>query len=385
MIVTAVVSILAVSFSVLVLYTAQTVRCRRSRVPVVPPLSYYPKVSILKPIKNFEDGLVQNLDTFYTLDYPRYEVVFGVDSLEDEVVGLLREIQQKYRHIPTRIVDTGTHKILNPKIETLAKMTADSQGELYWVSDSNTRVTPDTLSKLVCEYTAKGSKIVFSPIAGGGSGTVGSLMENAYINFFVSPNVITAWNFFRKPIIVGKSMLIERDALNAFGGFEYFREYLAEDYCMGDVYTRNGIAVSTNFTWITNYNSTTTVRSFCGRVSRWAKMRYHIDRKFYLLEILTNPLFITLVAALFLGRAGIQLFAVAYACKLILEYVNFRVVNELDRDKLWIIAVYPLAIVAKDLLLGIIYFVPIFCSTVRWRGRSITIGDKSRIIERNTL
>ncbi|MCX5778646.1 MAG: glycosyltransferase [Elusimicrobia bacterium] len=383
MLLTAFVIILAVSFSVLVLYTLQTVQCKRARASDTPPLSYYPRVSILKPIKNFEDGLGDNLESFYTLDYPRYEIVFGVDSLQDEVVGFLREIQQKYRHIPTRIVDTGTHKILNPKIETLEKMAADSHGELYWVSDSNTRVLPDSLNMLVGEYAAKGSKIVFSPITGGGSGTVGSLMENAYINFFVSPNVITAWRLFSRPIIVGKSMLIERDALNTFGGFGYFKEYLAEDYCMGDVYTRAGIPLSTNFTWITNYNSTTTVRSFCARASRWAKMRYHIDRKIYLLEILINPLFIALFAAIILGRDGIQLFAAAYAGKMLLEYVNFRVVNELDRRKLWIIAAYPLAIVVKDLLLGIIYFVPIFSSTVRWRGRSITIGDKSRIIERS--
>ena len=51
--------------------------------------------------------------------------------------------------------------------------------------------------------------------------------------------------------IVGKSMLIERAALAAFGGFAYFKGFLAEDFLLGETFAKSGFHVSTNFTWVT--------------------------------------------------------------------------------------------------------------------------------------
>lgn len=377
----AVLIILAVSFVLLTIYTVHTVQYRDGgRKEMLCPATY-PKVSILKPVKSIDDNLEQNLESFYSLNYPRYEIIFGVDSLSDDVVCLLQKMKQKYYPIATKIVETGTKKRMNPKIDTLAKMAAECDGDLYWVSDSNTRVMPDTLRKLTAEYTATGAKIVFSPILGSGGKTFGSIMENAYLNLFVSGNIISAWKCFHKPIIVGKSMLIEKMTLNDLGGFEHFREYLAEDYCMGEIYMHRHLPVATNYTWITNYNSKTTIKEFCGRVSRWAKMRYHIDTKYYLMEILANPLFIALVFAFLLGRNGIRLLVASFIVKTILEYINLCLINKEDRENDWILAIYPIVIILKDLLLGIIYFVPFVSSTVCWRGRKIAIGRKSRIIE----
>jgi ceramide glucosyltransferase len=373
--------LLGVSFCILGLFTLGTIVYRRGKKVAVSGMTVFPKVSILKPLKNLDDGLDTNLESYYRLDYPDFEIVFGLDSCKDECVPFLEIMRQKHPGIVTRIVYTGTDKLMNPKIDTLAKAAAASAGSLYWVADSNTRVQSDTLKKLVHEYTATGAKIVFSPIRGTGSRTIGSVIENAYLNLFVSGSIIAGWLLNRQTVIVGKSMLIEKAALDRLGGFDRFREYLAEDFMMGEIYREHGLAVSTNFTWITNFNSHTSIAGFLSRISRWSKMRYHIKRGFYLSEILLNPIGLALLALPFAGSRGEGLLAAAAAGKIFLEYVNFFFINEGDRKKAWIIIGYPFIIVLKDLLALAVFPIPLFNSTAKWRGRHIRLGSKSRIIE----
>lgn len=372
--------LLGVSFFILANFTFFSIAHRKKRQAAIPAPAACPKVSILKPLKNLDDGLETNLESYYGLDYPDFEIVFGLDSPQDECVPFLEKMRQKHPAVTTKIIFTGGGQLLNPKVDILAKTAAESGGSLYWVADSNTRVEKDTLKKLVHEYTASGAKIVFSPIEGTGSRTLGSVIENSYLNLFVSGSIIFGWRLFHQTVIVGKSMLIEKAALDRLGGFDRFRVYLAEDYMMGEIYRENGCLVSTNFTWITNFNSHTSVHGFCSRISRWSKMRYHIKRGYYLGEILVNPVGLALLALPFLGARGVALLAAAAAGKIWLEYLNFFYVNEGDRKKAWIIAVYPFIIVLKDLLALAIFPIPVFSSTVKWRGHHIRLGDKSRII-----
>ena len=52
---------------------------RRSR----PALKSTPRVSILKPLAGGDDELEVNIASFAKLDYPDYEILFGVASIED--------------------------------------------------------------------------------------------------------------------------------------------------------------------------------------------------------------------------------------------------------------------------------------------------------------
>jgi hypothetical protein len=250
---------------------------------------------------------------------------------------------------------------------------------LFWVTDSNIRVKADTLDKLVQTYLRKGAKIIFSPIRGTSSRSLGSLMENAYLNFFASGNVIAAWALFRQPIILGKSILVERESLSRFGGFAYFKNYLAEDFLLGDAFVKSGFSVDSDYTWITNINQTTSLRGFFERMSRWAKLRFHLKKGFYLLELLLNPMVVAGAGLLWTGRGEWRLMAAVVSTKILLEYVNFLFLNDEDRKKIWAHLVFPIAVIGKDLILLAVYLTPFFSRTVRWRKGKIGIGKKTLI------
>jgi len=376
---TMIIVLLASSSAVLCLFTAFTVAFRRGRKTAGPKGVPYPFVSLLKPVKSIDDDMAANLESFYRLDYPAYEVLFAVDSTKDPCMAILKDLKARHPLIPTTIVATGHPPFENPKIHKLARLASKSRGGLFWATDSNVRVAPDSLRRLVDEYLAHDAKVVFSPIRGTSSLTFGSLMENSGLNFFTSGSIIASWFLGRQPIIVGKSMLVEREALETFGGFSYFKNYLAEDFLLGDAFRKSGFRVSTNCTWVTNVSQTATLKSCFKRLSRWAKLRYHLRRPVYLAEILLNPIAIALAGWTAFGRRGWAVMAVAAAAKVALEYANFLFVNPEDARRLRNHLLFPAAVVAKDLVLLGVYFTPFFSRQVEWRGGRMAIGKNTLI------
>jgi len=373
-----------VSLSLYVLLLVVTLIYKQDRGTAVFDSERYPKVSILKPIKAIDNGFEENLSTFLTLDYPNYEVLIGLDNCAKGAKEALGNILMKYPDAKVRIYERKGRSFFNPKIEMLSLLERHARGKLYWVADANTRVEKFTLKKLVSEYLVKGSKIVYSPITGTGSRTFASAMENAYLNYFVSGSIVAAKCLAGQHIIVGKSMLIEREALEEFGGFRYFRKYLAEDFMMGKEFADRGMSVSTNYVWVTNYVSNSTVSSFAERMARWAKLRFHINPVIYVLEIVSNPLGLAVFALFFGGREMLPLIACVAAAKLALEYMNLFLTNRQDSKKLWVLAAYPFIILTKDLVLFFyVYFMPFVSRTVRWKDKFLTIGKYSLIVSAN--
>jgi ceramide glucosyltransferase len=371
--------LLAFSGLVLSSFTAFTLIFRRGLKTAGAEEGRYPFVSLLKPVKNIDDGMVGNLESFYRIDYPAYEILFAVDDFQDPCVGLLKSFQAKYPGIRTTIVATGHPPFENPKVHKLACLESKSRGKLFWATDSNVRVAPDTLRRLVDEYLASDAKLVFSPIRGSSSRTFGSLMENSGLNFFTSGSIIASWFLGRQPILVGKSVLIEREALETLGGFGYFKSYLAEDFLLGEAFVNSGFRVSTNYAWVTNVNQTGTVRSFFKRLSRWAKLRYHLRRPVYLLEILLNPVIIALLGLAAFGRLGLMILATTAAAKIVLEYMNFLFINSEDRGRIRNHLMFPAAVLVKDFILFAVYLTPFFSRQVEWRGGRIAIGKNTLI------
>jgi len=371
--------LIAFSCGLLACYLLFTVVFKGGSAPASLAAKSFPGVTILKPMKNIDDGLEDNLVSFFTLDYPDYRIIFGVDTYEDACVTVIERIKKLYPRVNASVVQTGTTGSVNPKIDKLAKMSREDTAPLFWVSDSNTRVGRETLKLLVLEYMNNDSKIVFSPIRGTGLGTLGSIMANSYLNLFVSGSILGSWVLFSKPIIVGKSMLVEAKALNKLGGFSAFSSYLAEDYMMGEIYKENGIYISTNCTWVENFSSSTSIRTFYSRMSRWAKMRRRIDPFFYSLEILANPLALAFVSIFFLGWRGVGFFAAAFVFKLAVEYASLFLVNKADTADSRVLAYYPLCVLIKDAILFRVYIDSFFSKTVKWHGKKITIGSKSTI------
>jgi hypothetical protein len=89
---------------------------------------------------------------------------------------------------------------------------------------------------------------------------------------------------FRQRVIVGKSLLIERKALDACWRLRpYFADVLAEDYWLGETFAQGMVfPCAATTTWIDTIKETSTVKKYFDRMTRWAKLRFNLVRDRYI-------------------------------------------------------------------------------------------------------
>jgi ceramide glucosyltransferase len=215
---------------------------------------------------------------------------------------------------------------------------------------------------------------VTSTIRGVGARSIGALLENQHLNTFVAGSVFMAEHLADMPIAIGKSMLFSRGTLERIGGFAAFREFLAEDYLIGEAVAALGLRVTTLTAAVENVNRDWTLARFCNRHARWARIRKAVNPLAYCAELLTNPVAVAAVYALVrLDSAGLGLLAGTAALKTALDAGTAAVVgHDLPRHRFLLV---PL----KDLLVGVIWYLPWLSSRVVWRGNEFRIRRQTRL------
>ena len=221
---------------------------------------YTPPVTIFKPLKGMDEGLEENLRSFFHLDYPVYQLIFGVAEADDPAIEVVRKLQGEFPDHDTKLV-VGTPAFgLNPKVENLAAMERHRKHDVILISDSNVRVRPSYLRETACYLAEPGVGLVSNLFAGVGESHSGAVMENLQLNGFIAGGVAGA-AVMRITCVVGKSMLMPVAALEAIGGFAAVRNLLAEDQAIGVRVRQAGYSIRLSHHVIDNVNCR---RSFRG-------------------------------------------------------------------------------------------------------------------------
>ena len=83
-----------------------------------------------------DDNLMINLETFFTMDYPLYELLFCVQDNTDPVIALVQELMDKYPLVDAKLYSGGKHVGINPKINNMMQGYEAAKYELLLVSDA---------------------------------------------------------------------------------------------------------------------------------------------------------------------------------------------------------------------------------------------------------
>jgi ceramide glucosyltransferase len=125
---------------------ARYVRRETSR----PLPDFQPFVSIIAPGRGLEPGLIDNLRPLLAQDYPRYEVLFVFDALDDPAIKIVDELMRTAT-VPARTVIAGPATDSGQKVHNLrvAVNKIDAQSEVLVFVDTDARPARDWLRKLV--------------------------------------------------------------------------------------------------------------------------------------------------------------------------------------------------------------------------------------------
>jgi len=264
--------------------------------------STFPPVSILKPIKGIEDGMLENLESFNWLDYTNYELILCLSSEKDPAYPLLKSYIESQRNSRVSL-HIGEEKVgPNPKVNNLSRPYRIAKNDLLLISDSNVRVTSDYLIKMV-QSMSEGVGVVTSVVIGRGAKQLGGDLESVFLNTYYA-----RWMWlckkFGTPAVVGKSMLFSKKEAERFGGLETLSNYIAEDFMAGQAFEKLGKEVrlchKPVVQWIGNYK----FKDFWNRHLRWGRIR----RAQSPLLTLFEPLFFSTVSV-WLGVFAIQSFS----------------------------------------------------------------------------
>jgi ceramide glucosyltransferase len=244
-------------------------------------------------------------------------------------------------------------------------------------------VNENYLSEIMRHTKDPSVGLVSNLIHGVGGRSMGAVLENLHLNSFIIGSVSFLDRFLKMPCVIGKSMLMKKNDLEALGGLEAFKDILAEDFIIGREMQRAGKKVVLSSYLIGNVNEYWDIKRFLNRHTRWGKLRWQIGGVKYFSEILANPFFVATLPVAFKGpsREALSFAAVVGLIKVLGDSVMGRRIASLSGElsaKTPSPFTYFLAPL-KDFIIGIVWFVPLLSSTIVWRGNRYVIGKDSRL------
>ncbi len=372
--------LLAACFGLLVL-TAQltlVLRHRRDAPPATRPGGARPGISILKPLCGVDDDLEANLAQFAALDYAgAYEVVLGVKDARDAAFAVARAAVARWPHVMRLEVQEGEPG-RNPKVNQLITLADRARFDLLVISDSNTRVAPGYLEEIAQAFENPEVGCVTHPVTGVGERTFGSLLDNLHLGASAAAGMIAAKRAAGQDIVVGKSMALRREDVEALGGFFSVKDVLAEDFVIGQWVTRKlGRRVVVARTPVFNVSLRKSVPSFFRRYLRWSVIhRTAVSPGTYVAQALLNPAPLALLGALLAPSPLAAALCLGVAlCKVAVDLATVRALR--PQPLTW--DAVP-AVFAKDALLFAAWVYALFSRTVSWRGTRLRVGRGTRLV-----
>jgi len=334
---------------------------------------FSPPVTILKPLRGLDDNLFDNLASFCTLDYPRYEIIFALQDQNDPAYKIAKRVQDTYRNIAITIHVERTRFGLNPKVNNLSSAYARANYDYLLISDSNVLVEKNYLVDIVHHMANPHVGLVSNIIRGIGGRSVGAIFENLHLNSFIVGSVCMLDRLLKMPCVVGKSMLMRKADFEALGGFSAVKDVLAEDYVIGRKMhdAGKGVVLSTHV--INNVNEFWSLKKFLNRHSRWGKLRWRIGGYKYISELIGNPFFVACLPAIFWETTQMTLWTAAFVgcLKIISDFLIGRSIGcSMPASRYLMVPI-------KDFIIGVVWFIPLMSQTVTWRGNKYVIGKDS--------
>jgi ceramide glucosyltransferase len=205
--------------------------------------AFTPPVSNLKPIRGLDPDAYENFASLCRQDYPEYELLFCVGSLEDPVVPVIRQLAHDYPNQNIRLIVEPRSAAANDKVAKLARLSREASHEYLVINDSDVRVNPDYFRTVVaplrnpdiggvtCLYVATATQTFAENLQ-----WLGMISD-----FF--PSILTAWQLEGVKFALGTTIATTRTRLEEAGGYAALINRPADDLLVGRMIAESGAAI----------------------------------------------------------------------------------------------------------------------------------------------
>lgn len=245
-----------------------------------------PGVSIIKPLVGIDTNLYENLETFFQIDYPIYELLFCVQDPNDNAILLVRNLLKTYPNVDAKLFTGGERVGVNPKINNMQPAYKAVKYELILVSDSGISMKKDTLLDMVSHMHDDVALVHQMPfVCDSSRQNFQTIVEKVYFGTAHARAYLTA-DLLNINCPTGMSALMRKQLLDEVGGIKAFGQYLAEDFFFAKSFTERGwkISISSQPAWQNSANSSDKLTTLSCRIERWIKLRLAMVPQWTLLE-----------------------------------------------------------------------------------------------------
>ena len=336
---------------------------RRFAATRLPVGATHPGVTILKPLRGAESALSTNLASFCEQDYRGpMQVLFGVADPADAAIPVVDALIRDRPSADLRLCMTTGARGANPKVANLAAMQGEIAHDIVVIADSDIAVERDYLARLIAVLERPGVGLVTCLYRGKPHGGVWARLAAMAIDYRFLPDVLVGLALgFARPCF-GSTIALGRETLRAIGGFDAFRDKLADDYAMGAAVRAAGLKVAIPPLIVRHGFSERSAFDLLRHELRWARTLRAASPSGYAGLAMTHPLPYALLGAIFGGAGAFGLTAVvaAIACRLVLHVQVDHTLGVRSRSG-WL---GP----PRDLIAFAVYVGSFFIGVVSWRG-----------------
>ena len=362
----------SLAYGVVVLLAA----ARLGRRPHVPTEAFLPPVTILKPVKGMDTGLLENFRSFCRQDYPEYEVVFGVADPEDPAVPVIHRVIAEHPGTTARLVLCLERLGPNGKVSNLDQMAGLARHDILIVSDSDTRVEPEYLRRVAAPLADARVGVVTALYRGVAPEGLAAHLERLMIHATFVPGILAGYLLEGITFAFGATMAVRRKVLDEMGGFAAFAHMLNEDYQIAQRALAAGHAVALADLVVDCVLGRMAFHDVFARQVRWSRTNRIARPGGYALAVIRHGVFWSLLLLLAQGPTPLALGALAATAALrltIVVTVTTWVLRAPNPARgLWLL---PLA----DALSLLIWALAFTGSTVTWRGQRFRVSREGHL------
>ncbi|KAI5124144.1 hypothetical protein M0805_000955 [Coniferiporia weirii] len=395
------------SLSVLGCLTGRKHYRLRPRSPLASsPSEIVPGVSILRPLKGLDTNLFENLESTFTQEYAKFEILLSVADPDDQALGVVRSLTEKYPQVDAKVVIGEEIVGVNPKVNNLIRSYKQAKHDILWVLDSNIHVSAGTLARsvdvLVKPLKANKRRIGLVhhvPFAFSSEHALGSRVEEAFLNTNHAKMYLAINRVAIDSCVVGKSNMYRRSDLERVTGdllplpadedanstpagiraqgLAAFGRFLAEDNMIASaLWHELGLRHDLGCDVARNVVGNMSLSAYVQRRIRWIRVRKHMVMAATLVEPFTECVLLSVLAA----WAGHHLLGIPYWIFLLLHYPTWialdldvyesLVGHYLPVEKRW---GFLAAWTVREVLALPIWILGMMGDKVEWRGRQYRI------------
>ncbi len=325
-------------------------------------------VAILKPLHGAEPGLRQNLDSFYSEGRGGgVSIIFGLHDADDPTRPMVEALIGDHGGVASRLVVSPKIHGENRKVSNLINMSEALSADVIVLSDSDISAPEGYLRRVVAALNAPGVGIVTCPYIGRGQGGFFARLAAMGISYQFLPSVLLGVGLGLARPCMGSTIALRSETLKAVGGFQAFRNVLADDYALGAAVRATGQASALAPVLVAHDCTETSFADLLAHEGRWAATVRGVDPVGHAGSLLTHPLPLALIALALLGAtpATFCLLSTTLLTRAFVKWTVDRAGGE-AAGAFWLLPV-------RDIVSFLVFARSFFARSVEWRGEKFHV------------